>query len=147
MDADAPGENAAAEQSCGQEMAQSAEVPRGWHALMDHVAGNMEWHARWVGVGSLAAQREHDALLRVAAEYRAMASAAARAETAMVAMKSLPPAPHDPSKMDRAGQAHWMRAKIKMQREFASMLLRHAQESEKALAELEPPAGGRRGTR
>jgi len=128
---------AAAEQTCGQELAASAEVPQKWGALMEHVAGNMEWHAGWVGTGSPAAKREHDALLRVATDYRAMAAAAARAATAMTGMKDLEPVPHDRSKLDRAAQARWMRAKIKMQREFAALLVQHAEDSDKALAELE----------
>lgn len=124
------------EQTCGEEMAASADVPRRWEALMNHVATNMEWHAAWVGVASPAATREHDALLEVAGAYRAMASAAARAAAAMEAMKDLPPAPHDPSRIDRAGQARWMRDKIEMQRAFAALLVRHAEESEQALAEM-----------
>lgn len=128
-----------AEQTCGQEIAASAEVPQKWGELMAHVAGNMEWHADWVGTGSAEAKREHDALLRVATEYRAMAAAGGRGAAAMRAMKDVPPAPHDRAKMDRAAQARYMRAKIKMQREFAALLIRHAEESEQALAELEPP--------
>lgn len=124
-------------ETCGQEMAASAEVPQKWQELMDHVATNMEWHAMWVGTDSAAAKREHDALIRVAGEYRAMATAAGRATAAMKAMKDLAPTPHDPSKVDHAGQARWMRAKIQMQRQFAKLLTRHAEDSEKALAQIE----------
>ena len=105
-------QEAAKEETCGQEMAASAEVPQKWQELMDHVATNMEWHATWVGIDSAAAKREHDALIRVVGEYRAMAATAGRAATAMKAMKDLAPIPHDPSKVDHAGQARWMRAKI-----------------------------------
>jgi hypothetical protein len=125
------------EQTCGQEMAASAEVPRKWQELMNHVATNMEWHATWVGADSPAAKNEHDALLRVAAEYRAMANSAGRAASAMAAMNDLAPARHDPSKVDRGNQTRWMRTKIKMQRDFASLLSRHAEDSEKALAETQ----------
>jgi hypothetical protein len=124
-------------QTCGQELAASAEVPQKWQELMNHVATNMEGHAAWVGSDSGAAKAEHDALLRVAGEYRAMASAAGRAATAMKAMKDLPPTAHDPARLDRSGQIRFMRAKIQMQRDFARLLTRHAEESEKALAEME----------
>jgi hypothetical protein len=124
-------------ETCGQEMAASAEVPQRWQELMNHVAANMEWHATWAGIDSAAAKREHDALLRVAGEYRAMAASAGRAATAMKAMRDLAPTPHDSSKVDLEGQARWMRAKIKMQRQFATLLTRHAEDSEKALAEME----------
>jgi hypothetical protein len=117
-------------------MASSAEVPRLWQALVSHVADNMEWHAGWVGTGSVAARREHDGLLRVARAYRAMAEAAGRAAAAMTAMRDLAPAPHDGSRFDRAGQARWMRAKIEMQRDLAATLERHARDSDKALARL-----------
>jgi hypothetical protein len=117
-------------------MAASAEVPRKWGALMEHVAGNMEWHAEWVGTGTPAAKRERDALIRVAAEYRAMAAAGARAATAMADMHDLEPVPHDRAAVDRAAQGRWMRAKIEMQREFAALLIRHAEDSEQALADL-----------
>lgn len=130
-----------AEQTCGQEMAASAEVPLQWQALMTHVASNMEAHASWVGTGSPAAIQEHQAMLRVAGEYRAMAAAAGRASAAMRAMRDLPPAPHDPEKLDRAAQVRWMRTKIAMQREFAALLERHAQESEAALVEIESSPG------
>jgi hypothetical protein len=144
--ASSPPAERAGESSCGREMAASAEVPRKWGELMSHVASNMEAHATWVGTGSKPAQREHEALLRVAREYRAMAAASARAANAMEAMKSLEPAPHDPRQMDRAAQARWMRAKIQMQRDFAALLTRHADDSERALAFLErsigaPPSG------
>ena len=130
-------EGAAKEQTCGQEMAAAAEVPQRWQDLIDHVAANMEWHATWVGTASPGAKREHDALLRVAGEYRAMAAAGGRAAAAMKVMKDLGPTPHDPSGLDRVGQARWMRAKIQMQRQFAALLTRHADESEQALTEME----------
>ena len=58
------------EQTCGAELAASAEVPEKWGALMAHVAANTETHATWMGNGSEAARRERDGLLRVAAAYR-----------------------------------------------------------------------------
>jgi hypothetical protein len=115
--------------TCGQELAAAAEVPLKWQALMDHVAGNMETHAAWVGSAPGAARREHEAMLRVAAAYRAMAAAAGQE------MRDLPPAPHDPARLDRPALARWMRAKIAMQRDLAAVLVRHAEESEAALAE------------
>jgi hypothetical protein len=124
------------EQTCGEELAASAEVPRQWGALMTHVATNLELHAAWVGGESTAAKRERDALIVVASAYRAMASAAAQAASVMETMKELPAAPHDPARIDRAAQARRMREKIDMQRTFAALLLRHADVSEAALAEM-----------
>jgi hypothetical protein len=125
------------EQTCGEELAAAAEVHEKWRELMLHVAGNLTSHSAWVGTGSEAARREHLALLEVAREYHAMADAGGRAAAAMRAMEDLPPAPHDPAKIDHRAQARWMRTKIAMQREFAALLTRHAEESERALAQLE----------
>ena len=124
--------------TCGQELAAAAEVPDKWRQLMSHVATNLESHASWVGSDSNAARDEHDALLRLAQAYRDMAGAAARAVAAMTAMRDLAPAPHDPSRIDRAGQASWMRVKIRIQRELAALIAQHADESEAALATLGP---------
>src|SRR5580692_6616925 len=97
----------AEEMTCGQEMAADAEVPELLARLMRHVAGNMETHATWVGAGA-----EHDALRIVAREYVAIADAAARAARAMQAMRDIPGAPHDPTRLDRAALARWMGEKI-----------------------------------
>lgn len=129
------------EETCGREIAAAAEVPVKWQALMDHVATNMEAHARWVGSASAAAQRERAALSKVARSYRAMAASAGQAADAMRAMRDLPPAPHDSARLDLEGQTKWMRAKIQMQRDFAALLLRHAEESEKALEKQRAAAG------
>jgi hypothetical protein len=124
----------AAESTCGEEVAASAEVPDAWRDLMRHVAINLEAHAAWVGTASPAARQEHDGLRRVAAAYGEMAAAADRACEVMRAMRAVPAAPHDPARRDRAAFLAWMRRKIELQRAFASMLDRHAAESERALA-------------
>lgn len=130
--------------TCGQDVAASAEIPELWQALMNHVATNLEAHAVWVGVDSIAAKREHDALRRVAGEYRAMAEAAGRAAAAMKAMRDMAAAPHEPSKLDPARQERRMREKIAMQRELARLLLRHAADSDAAMDELDGGVAGQR---
>src|SRR4029077_18324762 len=86
--------------ACGQEVADSAEVPEAWRDLMRHVATNLETHATWVGTASPAARAEHDGLRRVAAAYRDMADAADRAVVLMRTLRTLPAAPHDPRAFD-----------------------------------------------
>lgn len=125
------------ERTCGQEIAESAEVPEAMAALMEHVSANLEAHARWVGVDSDAARGEHDAMRRIAGEYRAIAAAASAAAAAMRSFRDLEPAPHDGARFDRAAFAEWMRKKIELQKKLADMLIEHAAASEKALAELE----------
>ena len=126
----------AQEMTCGQEIAADSEVPEKLSKLMSHVAINMVVHANWLGADG-GGKREHDSLLAVAHEYSAIAEAAGRAASAMRAMKEIPATPHDPARLDHAGQARWMRAKIEMQVEFAQMLMKHAEMSKRVLAEME----------
>ena len=122
-------------ESCGAELAESAVIPEKLAALMEHVAKNMVAHAEWVGTGGEASRAEHRALLDVAAGYRAIASAASQAAATMRALVNLEPAPHDPSRWDRAAFAAWMQQKIALQTELAQMLLAHAEASKAALAD------------
>jgi hypothetical protein len=120
------------ESSCGAELAADADVPEQLSRLWDHVAQNLEVHARWVGTSGEAARREHDCLRLIAAEYRTIAMAAERAATIMRSMADLPAAPHDPGRLDHAAQLRWMGQKIELQRAFAKLLLSHADASEAA---------------
>jgi hypothetical protein len=132
------------ELTCGQEIAADAEVPEKLGRLMAHVATNMEVHARWAATDPRGT-RERDGLLAIAREYQAMADAAMRAAVAMRAMKDLPQTPHDPARLDRAGQTRWMREKIALQLEFARLLVAHAEVSKRVLAQLESHADGAAG--
>src|SRR4051812_15212312 len=106
-------------QSCGAELAQSAVVPEQMGALMLHVAQNLEAHAQWVGASSEAARLEQAALREVAADYRAVAEAAARAVQHMRAAAGLASPPHDPGSWDRGAFVSWMQRKIELQRALA----------------------------
>ena len=136
IDAMAKSLTGAEEVTCGQEIAADSEVPEKLAQLMSHVAANMEAHAKWVA-GSAGGKLEHDRLMLVAREYESIAAAAGRAASAMKSMQSIPPVQHDPSQLDRAGQARWMRSRIAMQLELARLLTRHAEVSKKVLAEME----------
>jgi hypothetical protein len=136
FDAMAKSPKGAEEVTCGQEIAADSEVPEKLAQLMSHVAANMEAHAKWVA-GSAGGKLEHDRLMVVAREYESIAAAAGRAASAMKDMQSIPPVQHDPTQLDRAAQARWMRSKIAMQLEFARLLTRHAEVSKKLLAEME----------
>lgn len=124
------------EQSCGAELAQSAVVPELIGALMMHVTQNLEAHACWVGASSEAARLEQAALREVAADYRAIAEAAARAVQHMRAAAGLASPPHDPGSWDRASFVSWMQRKIELQRALAELLLEHARLSEHGLEQV-----------
>jgi hypothetical protein len=120
-------------QSCGAELAQSAVVPELIGELMLHVTQNLEVHAQWVGASSEAARLEQTALRQVAADYRAIAEAAARAVQHMRAAAGLASPPHDPTAWDRAAFSSWMQRKIELQRALAQLLLEHARLSGRGL--------------
>jgi hypothetical protein len=122
-----------AEETCGAELSRDAELPQKLGQLMTHVARNLRAHAAWVGTQSAVAKLEHDALQQVAAGYEAISEAASRTAAAMIAMRELPPAPHDPNAFDRTSFVSWMRDKVELQRELAKMLLDHASSSEAVL--------------
>jgi hypothetical protein len=121
------------EESCGQELAHSAQVPDQLSRLFAHVAENMDVHAEWVGTRSPEALREHDAMRAAAAAYRKIAAAASDAASFMRGQMDLPAASHDPQRLDRQALTAWMHTKITMQRDFARLLLEHAAQSERAL--------------
>ena len=120
--------------SCGAELAEDAVVPEQLASLMQHVAENMEAHAGWVGVRTAEAEAEHNALVKLAADYRRIATAATQAVATMREMRNLKPALHDPALWDRQSFVRWMRKKIDMQRAFAHLILEHANASERIVA-------------
>jgi hypothetical protein len=126
-------QNQTEDQGCGFELAQSALVPELIGALMLHVTQNLEAHAQWVGASSEAARLEQRALRQVAADYRAIAEAAARAVQHMRAAAGLASPRHDPDSWDRSAFLAWMRRKLELQRALAELLLEHARLSERAL--------------
>jgi hypothetical protein len=117
-------------QSCGAELAESALVPERLAALMLHVSLNLDAHADWVGSSSEAARLENAALRELAADYRVIAAAAERAVQHMRNAANLAPAPHDPSRWDRAAFVTWMQRKIELQRALAELLLEHVRAAE-----------------
>ncbi len=124
------------ELTCGREIAADSEVPEKLAKLMSHVATNMVAHAKWVA-SNAEGKREHDALVAVAQRYSDIADAATRASAAMKAMEAIPAVAHDPSARDVGGQARWMREKIRMQIDFAQMLMQHAEKSKMVLANMD----------
>ena len=125
------------ELTCGQELAQAAEVPELLGELWELVATNLVVHAKWVGTATPEAAVEHDCLTHVAREYRNIAAASERAAAILRSMTDQPAAPHNPSRMDRAALARFIRRKIELQLALADLLVRHADASRSALVELE----------
>jgi hypothetical protein len=124
------------EDTCGQELAAGAVVPEQLGALFKHVAENLREHAAWVGTTTTDAKREHDAMLATAENYELISAKSEQAASAMRALEKLPAAQHDASKLDRQKLAAWMKKKVELQRKLASVLLAHAEQSQRVLDEL-----------
>jgi hypothetical protein len=125
------------EKTCGEKLADRAEVPEVLAELCQLVADNMLIHAKWVGTSTPQAAAEHDALSHIAREYRTMAAAAERAAAIMQSQHGLPTAPHDHSRLDRPAQARILRRQLELQRRLADLLVSHAEASRSELLELE----------
>jgi hypothetical protein len=124
------------DESCGKELAEGAVIPEQVAVLFAHVAFNLREHAKWVGVASSEAAREHAALIAVADGYEAISAEAQRVCNFMRTLASLPAAPHDPEQQDRRAVAAWMQTKLAVQRNLAKLLNEHADQSERALGRL-----------
>lgn len=119
-------------QSCGTELTEGAVIPEQVAVLFAHVAFNMREHAKQLDEAS----PEATALIAVADGYEAISAEAQRVCNFMRTLKSLPSAPHDRARQDRKSLADWMQNKVVIQRHFAKLLNEHADQSERALAEL-----------
>ena len=124
------------EDTCGQELAAGASVPEQLGTLFKHVAENLRDHAAWVGTTTADAKREHDAMLATAESYELISAKSQQAAAAMRALEQLPAVPHDASKLDRQKLAASMKKKVELQRKLASVLLEHAEQSQRVLEEL-----------
>lgn len=121
------------ENACGLELSEAAGVPASLALLMDHVAENLTAHATWVGTASDSAAAENTALLQLAFEYRAIASAARQAASTMRGMAGLRAAPHDPERWDKATFAMWLERKVSLQTALGEVLLEHARAAQRHL--------------
>jgi hypothetical protein len=74
------------------------------------------------------------ALKKVAADHKAMADAATKAASDMEAMGTLAPVANEAKPDAKAMEA--MTKQIALEKEFANMVLKHAEESEKHMAEM-----------
>ena len=120
---------------CGKELSASAVVPDALAELFAHVSENLDAHAQWVGNATPAADREQQAMRSVAQHYRAIASEARATAATLRSLVTLDPTSHDLSTWDRDSFHRWMTRKIELQRAFASLLLEHAEASERGLEE------------
>ena len=121
------------------EMAKAAlPLPTKFAELMTAVSEGMTAHGAWVGAGKDKASKDEAASFKkLAADHKALATAAKKAATDMEAATKLAPAPHDMTKADPKGGEHAL-ATAKLEREMAALMIKHAEETEKMVAAMGP---------
>jgi hypothetical protein len=142
----APAAPAAAEpgtkMTCGQMMASKAALPSKMAELMTAVADSVEAHAKWTGTKDKMAKAEHDMLMKVAKDHRAVAKQYTAIAATMTKAKDLQQAPHDPKTADMAKMAELTQKQITLAREMAALMTKDADESEKMLASMKSGSAG-----
>jgi hypothetical protein len=128
---DKAGAKADADKSCGQKLSENAKYPRQLNAVLTSAADFYQAHAQWVGTGDAAAKAEHDKLMQLVKEHRALADEARKVSDSLQASASLPAAEHA-----RPPTPEVRQSMEKLQREmhtFAQLLERGVRENRQAL--------------
>lgn len=134
-----PGSN----MTCGQWAASKAPLPAKLGELMTAIADNLEFHAKWTGTKDKAAKAEHDMLMKMAKDHRAIGKMSTDISNGMTKAKDMAQATHDPKTMDGAKMAEMQLKQIKLQREMAQMMMKDADEAEKMLSSMKAGAGSK----
>jgi len=125
-------------ENCGAMMKSLVPLPTKFAELMQAVTDGMTAHANWIGQGKdAAAKAEATAIKKIAADHQTMANDAKKAAADMEAASTLAPAPHDMSKMDPKQMADSMMKQASLEREMAALMVKHADETEKAVKDMQ----------
>jgi hypothetical protein len=136
---DKAGAKAGAEKSCGEKLSENAKYPRELNKVVTSAADFYEAHARWIGTGDAAAKAEHDKLMSLAKEHRALADQAKKVADSLQASSSLPAAKHATPPTPEVRQA--MERLQQEMRTFAQLLERGAHENQQALKAMKGTGG------
>ncbi len=118
--------------TCGQMMAAESAMPAKMNELMTAIADGMEMHAKWSGTANKVAKGEHDAMMKIAKDHRQMGAMMKSTSEEMMKQKNLASAPHDMKAMDpKMGET--MTKQVTLEREMATMMMKDADETEKAV--------------
>ena len=128
--------------TCGQVMAAKAAMPAKLAEMLTAINDNTAMHAKWAGTKDKAAKGEHDAMMKVVKDHKAMIAAANKTSKDMAAMKDMPPCKHDMKTMDPKMMDGMTKA-LALQKEFAAMLIKDAEMSEKMMADMQAKMGAK----
>ncbi len=131
---------AGTEKSCGEKLAENAKYPRQLNKVVTSAADFYQAHADWVGTGDEASKAEHDKLVQLAKEHRALAQNAKTLADSLQASSSLPAASHARPPTPEVRQA--MERLQREMRTFAQLLERGARENQQALQAMTRSAQG-----
>ena len=136
---DKAGAKAGAEKSCGEKLSENAKYPRELNKVLTTVADFYQAHAQWIGTGDAAAKAEHDKLMSLAKEHRALADQAKQMADSLQASSSLPAAKHASPPTPEVRQA--MERLQQEMHTFAQLLERGARENQQALKAMKGTGG------
>jgi hypothetical protein len=125
---------APAKPSCGQMMKETAALPRKFAEFMNALAEGANAHAAMLTGKDAASVAEAAAMKKVAADHKALADAATKTANDMEAMGTLAAVPNEPKPDAKAMEM--MTRNNALEKEMANMMLKHAEDMEKKMAEM-----------
>ncbi len=120
--------------ACGAMMKQMAALPNKFSELMTAIADGQAGHAAMLTGKDAASVAEAAAMKKVAQDHRDLSAAAKKAATDMEAMGTLAAVPNEP-KPDAKG-LEMMQKGATLEKEMAAMMVKHAEETEKMIAQM-----------
>jgi hypothetical protein len=128
-------------ENCGAMMKSLVPLPTKFAELMQAVTDGMTAHANWIAQGKdPAAKAEAAAMKKIALDHQAVMNDVKKAAADMEAAGTLQPAPHDMSKMDPKQMGEMMMKQATLEREMAALMVKHADDTEKAVKEMSKAA-------
>jgi hypothetical protein len=131
------GDTAKEAHSCGERLSENAKYPEQLSATVSRAADLYVAHAQWIGTANAQAKAEHDKLMQLAQEHRALAETARRISSSLLAARDLPAAEHEGPPPAALTQA--MQRLHEEMRTFAQLLERGALEGERELQAMRRP--------
>ncbi len=124
--------------ACGPMMKSLAALPAKFAELMTAVADGQAAHAAMLTGKDAASVAEAATMKKLSQDHRDLAAAAKKASTDMDAAGSLAPVANEP-KPDAKGIEH-MQKSASLEKEFAAMMVKHAEDTEKMIAQMKATA-------
>jgi hypothetical protein len=124
-------------QTCGQGLAEHAELPALLAEVTDAMAGNLVVHMQALELDDEPAREEHAVYLRLAEEQRQAAARLRAIARDMAAARDLPMGRHDQQTMTSPEVGNAFHRFVKAKQELLTLLRRMADQDQRLLAEME----------